>query len=134
MSLYLLRIDLGDDSFVIPGLESEVLRIVGNLLDFFDIFVTNDWLHLVVRVMDNELLDGLVWHFGCLLLCSGSLHVELLVAEGLMCLTMAQAKHGRVLRVLDGRAELIVLHAKHWRVEAPIGRTRGTRVAEQSLV
>ena len=73
-------------------------------------------------------------YFGCFLLCGSGLHVELLVAEGLMCLTMAQAKHGRVLRVLDGRAELIVLHAKHWRVEAPIGRTRGTRVAEQSLV
>ena len=73
-------------------------------------------------------------YFGCFLLCGSGLHVELLVAEGLMRLPMAQTEHRGVLRILYCRSELIVLHPEHRRVETPICSTRGSRVTEQSLV
>lgn len=46
--LYLLGVDLGDDSFVVPRLEREIFGVVGDFLDFFDVFVSNNGLDLVV--------------------------------------------------------------------------------------
>lgn len=64
MSLDLTRVDFSDHVLGQPRLERQSTRVEGVLVDLFDFFVADDGLDLGVRVVDDQLLNGLVGHLG----------------------------------------------------------------------
>ena len=53
MCFNLRGVDLCDDLLMVPRLECEILRIERDLLYLLNFFITDDGLHLIVRVVDN---------------------------------------------------------------------------------
>lgn len=69
VSLDLLWVYLFDNVLRVPRLESQALRVKGEILNFFDFLVSDNRLYLGVRIVDYKLLDSLVRDFtGWLLL------------------------------------------------------------------
>ena len=67
MCLYLRRVYLVSNLLDIPWLEGEGFWVYLDFLCLLNVFIANDRLDLVIRVVNDELLNGLVWHLGLLL-------------------------------------------------------------------
>ena len=65
MGFNLLGVNFLNDICWIPGCEWKSLRVVREILEFFDFLVPNDWLDLGVWVVDDQLFNCFVRHLTC---------------------------------------------------------------------